>query len=135
MYSTRLIRWSGLAAMLGGLGYILPVPLYLLALELPAKLAVVVPVLWLIGLWAFYTATAERLGKLGTRALFVCFVGLGLLLVGAVIGIDTYLGNAVSWPGHGALSAGLTLIGIAAIRASAPPRWYVPPLLPGLVGL
>jgi hypothetical protein len=152
--SSNLIRWGGLAAMLGGLlwivaaiitaskprGCIGPVecdvmairdtsdvtPLLLLALMLSAVgLAGMVIRAWNTG----------RLDRLGQVSVALCAVGVMLLVLG--MGLNAI--SEVFWAfvplGGLALVIGLALVGIAALRMEALPRWAAVLLVIGSLGM
>ena len=160
MASSRLIRWSGLAAMLGGLLW--------MVLGALAHMAEATKVLGLTeaaygrmntasllllaaGLAGLYARQAGRFGRLGVAGFVLASIGLALMVLGNVIEswisdlifADVPLGEFkpgahAGWGifliGLCVLAVGLVLVGIATIQAKALPRWSrVLPLVLGLL--
>lgn len=144
MHSTKLIRWSGLAAMLGG--------------GLWAGLEIVTISAWsqsvfgftyedynriksfpllllMVGLVGFYAPQQSRAGKLGLVGVILGTVGLSLMMVGNVIefwigGGIRYGDKAISTIGWNlvligvpTLALGLVLFGLACYRAQVLLGW------------
>ncbi len=128
MASSDLVRWGGLAAMLGGALWVIVFALYALrssgpgleppyrsfeGLGFPALLSLLLIMLGFVGLHIW---RREVYGRLGT-------VGFVLALVGAVVLVV----SGASWPmglvGAFALMVGSLLVGAAALVTSALPRW------------
>ena len=162
MASPRLIRWSGLAAMLGGL---LLMVLGALAHMAEAKATKVLGLseavygrmntasllLLAAGLAGLYARQAGRFGRLGVAGFVLAFIGFALMVLGNVIEswisdlmfADVPLGEFkpgahAGWGifliGLCVLAVGLVLVGIATIQAKALPRWSrVLPLVTGLL--
>ena len=160
MASAKLIRWSGLAAMLGGL--------LLMVLGALAHMAESTKVLGLTeaaysrmntasllllaaGLAGLYARQAGRFGRLGVAGFVLAFIGLALMVLGNVIEswisdlifADVPLGEFkpgahAGWGifliGLCVLAVGLVLVGIATIQAKVLPRWSrVLPLVSGVL--
>ncbi|MGH7176887.1 MAG: hypothetical protein ACREJC_05870 [Tepidisphaeraceae bacterium] len=160
MASPRLIRWSGLAAVLGGV--------LLMVLGALAHMAEATKVLGLseaaygrmniasllllaASLAGLYARQAGRLGRLGVAGFVPAFIGLSLMVLGNVIEswisdlifADVPLGEFkpgahVGWVifliGLCVLAVGFVLVGIATIQAKVLPRWSrVLPLVTGLL--
>jgi hypothetical protein len=152
--SSNLIRWGGLAAMLGGLLWIVAAiitaskprgcigpaecdvmamrdtsdvaPLLLLALMLSAVgLAGMVIRAWNTG----------RLDRLGQVSVALCAVGVMLLVLGMGLNAISEVFWALVPLGGLALVIGLALVGIAALRMEALPRWAAVLLIIGSLGM
>ncbi len=142
MSKSNLIRWGGLAAMLGGVLFIAkmlydandapPWPT-----DITDTLIFTVPLLWLVGVAGLYARCRESLGRLGKAGFIVPFIGAAASVVGAigvfVIGVDS-LWDVFAY-GLLALLAGLMLVGIATIRADALRQSSALPILIGVLGL
>ena len=160
MVSRRLIRWSGLAAMLGGLLFMVLGRLAgmaeatkVLGLTEGAYSRINTASLLLLtaGLAGLYARQAGRSGRLGVAGFVLAFMGLALMVLGNVIEwwisdlifADVPLGEFkpgahAGWGsiliGLCVLAVGLVLIGIATIQAKVLPRWSrVLPLVTGLL--
>jgi hypothetical protein len=152
--SSNLIRWGGLAAMLGGLLWIVAAiitaskprgcigpaecdvmamrdtsdvaPLLLLALMLSAVgLAGMVIRAW----------NAGRFDRLGQVSVALCAVGVMLLVLGMGLNAISEVFWALVPLGGLALVIGLALVGIAALRMEALPRWAAVLLVIGSLGM
>lgn len=152
--SSNLIRWGGLAAMLGGLLWIVAAiitaskprgcigpaecdvmamrdtsdvaPLLLLALLLSAVgLAGMVIRAWNTG----------RLDRLGQVSVALCAVGVILLVLGMGLNAISEVFWALVPLGGLALVIGLALVGIGALRMEALPRWAAVLLVIGSLGM
>ena len=159
MTSPKPIRWSGLAAMLGGVLWMVLVPLAgmtesrkVLGLTEGAysRMNTASMVLLIGGLVGLHARQQSRSGRLGLAGFVMSFVALTLMFVGNVIewwisdlAFDTIEGEFkpgahAGWGsfllGLVLLSVGLVLLGIATIRAKLLPRWSrVLPLAIGLL--
>ena len=152
--SSNLIRWGGLAAILGGLIWIVAAiitaskprgcigpaecdvmamrdtsdvtPLLLLALMLSAVgIAGMVIRAWNTG----------RLDRLGQVSVALCAVGVMLLVLGMGLNAISEVFWALVPLGGLALVIGLALVGIAALRMEALPRWAAVLLVIGSLGM
>jgi hypothetical protein len=152
--SSNLIRWSGLAAMLAGVLWVVPAiitafkprgcigpeecdvmamrdtsdlaPLLLLALMLSAVgLAGMVIRAWNTG----------RFDRLGQVSVALCAVGVMLLVLGMGLNAISEVFWALVPLGGLALVIGLALVGIAALRMEALPRWAAVLLVIGSLGM
>jgi hypothetical protein len=157
------VRWSGLAAVLGGVLWVLLVPLitltypgrtgwasvetiFSLAWEDYNKLLPIVLLLLLVGLTGLTAKHGRRSGSLGRVGLVVALFGLGLMLLGNVgefwiaggIRVGMTSAALVGWMsyslGYLLLSIGLVLLGIAALRKKLLPYGNAVPLTLGLRG-
>ncbi len=136
MPSPNLIRWGGLAAMVGGALWVVVFTIYALrpsgpgleppyrsfeGLYLPNLVAVVLIV---AGIVALHARLRSLYGRVGT-------VGFVLALVGAAVLVI----SGASWPwelvGAIALLLGSLLMGMAIVVANAPPRWGAIALIVG----
>ena len=152
--SSNLIRWCGMAAMLGGMLWIVAAiitafkprgcigpaecdvmamrdtsdvaPLLLLALLLSA--------MGLAGMFirARNTGRLDRWGQIGVA---LCAVGVALLVVGMVLNAISEVFWALVPLGGLALVIGLALVGIAALRMEVLPRWAAVLLVIGSMGM
>jgi hypothetical protein len=143
--SSELVRWGGLAAMLGGIAYVVNVVLGLLVSEtttsvvhlLADSFAVVPVLLTLVGLVGFHTLQKANYGGIGRGGFYTVVVGL----LAQVLGTITHLSGseALEWlvfpVGIGLMIVGLVLYGVATLQARVLPRWcglgfiVVPPLV------
>ena len=105
MSSSDLIRWGGLAAMLGGLASLLNVLLGLLVSEtstsvvhlLADSFAVVPLLLILVGMVGFHTLQKANYGGIGRGGFYTVVLGL----LAQVLGTITHLsGSEALWCGH-----------------------------------
>jgi hypothetical protein len=117
--SSDLIRWSGLAAILAGVGLISDI---LFKVALPDLLAALLMVVGLLGL---HTVQKDDYGWIGRVGFWTVVVGS----LGQVLGVTVFwLGSAAliwlaSPVGFVAVPIGLMLYGIATLQARALPRW------------
>ena len=119
MSSSDLIRWSGLAAILAGVGLISDI---LFKVALPDLLAALLMVVGLLGL---HTLQKNDYGWIGRVGFWTVLVGS----LGQVLGVVVFwLGSAAliwlaSPVGFVAVPIGLMLYGIATLQARVLPRW------------
>ena len=162
MASQRLIRWSGLATMLGGLLFMVLWRLAgmaestkVLGLTESAygrmnTASLLLLTAGLAGLY-LYARQAGRFGRLGAAGFVLAFIGVALMVLGNVIEWwisdlmfadvplgefkpGTHAGWGMFLIGLCVLAVGLVLVGIATIQAKALPRWSrVLPLVTGLL--
>jgi hypothetical protein len=143
MSSSNFIRWCALAAIVGGVVYASLGLLGLLVRYLysPSSELDIPPVsryiesiflfLLLVGVMAaiaaLHTLQRERYGLLGMLAALIAFVGVALILVGAVM--ETLVGPAFGpsllflIPGLSIATVGLLTLGSATIGTRALPWW------------
>ena len=134
MSRARLLRWSGLAAMLGGIVWLSAIVLYGFQPEGPpgmwrqgwfspntaiaAALALI-----LLGVLATHARQRARAGRLGLAAVVLACLGLALL---AAVRLAVDLELVPAWPTVGGAFAvffvGLLLLGVSIIRAAVLPR-------------
>ena len=160
MSSRRLIRWSGLAAMLGGLLWMVLGALAgmtggstkVLGLTEGAysRMFTVSLLLVTAGLAGLYARQAGRFGRLGAAGFVLAFIGLALMVLGIVIEWwisdlifadvqpgqfkpGAHAGWGIFLVGFCVLAVGFVLVGIATIQAKALPRWSR--ALPLVIGL
>ena len=126
--SSGFIRWAGLAAMLGGVLWIVVFTLYALrpsgpgvtppyrsfeGLYLPNLVSVVLIVARIV---ALHSRLRSLYGRLGTAGFILALVGAAVLVI-----------SGASWPwelvGAIALLLGSLLMGVAALVVKAPLRW------------
>ena len=142
MSPSELLRWSGLAAVLGGVLFFAKI-LWEMAGVVPLNttditdtLFFVVPLLWLAGLSGFYARCAERYGPLGNTGFMVSLGGLAVGTIGSLIGAWIEPLRLAYWLGFRFLCLGLVLLGIATIGARALlDGRSILPLVLGLLGL
>lgn len=159
-----LARWGGAAVILGGVLWMVLVPLITLtypgragwgrtdtllglAWEDYNRMLPVVLLLLLVGLAELRGRYAARSGRLGKVGLILALIGLALMLVGNVVefwvagGIRERMTtiDLIGWIGYSLgyllLAVGLVLLGVATLRAQVLPRWNGVPLLIGLLVL
>jgi hypothetical protein len=162
--SSSLVRGSGLAAILGGISWLLLVPVitltypgrtgcsslqtvFSLGWEDYNKLLPAVLLLLVVGLAGLTAQYGPRSGKLGRAGLVVALFGLGLMFLGSVGefwlagGIRTGITSGVllGWMsyslGYLLLSVGMVLLGIAALRKRVLAYGNAVPLILRLLGL
>jgi hypothetical protein len=142
MSPSEFLRWSGLAAVLGGVLFSAKI-LWEMAGVVPLNttditdtLFFIVPLLWLAGLSGFYARCTERYGPLGNTGFMLSLAGLTVGTIGSLVGAWIEPLWLAYWLGFRFLCLGLVLLGIATIGARALPRgWSVLPLVLGLLGL
>ena len=144
MSSSNLIRWGGIAALIGGVLYVLTGIMSLFAPQeevLDSFTDYLIEVLFVLALVGTLVAIAglhvlqkERYGRLGAAGSLTAFVGHVLLLVAAATTILTgrealdiiyLLGSLVAL-------VGLTLLGAMTLRARVLPKWCGVLLIVGL---
>jgi hypothetical protein len=130
MSSSDLIRWGGLAAMLGGVVWIAYALFGLAGANLveSGPLDILIIIAWLlqvVGLVGFHALQKENYGRIGRAGFYTFIVGapvqsLGLLLV--LVGSETPGELLIGVGGLGIL-VGLVLYGAATLQARVLPRW------------
>jgi hypothetical protein len=136
MAYANLVRWGGLAAMVGGVLWVVVFVLFALRpsgpeLQPPYRsfeglgVAVVLSLLLIVvGLVGFHTRSRGAYGGLGTAGFVLALVGAALSIV-----------SVGSWPliliGSYALMLGSLLVGAAAFGARTLPRWGTAVLMVG----
>lgn len=142
MHSAKLIRWSGLLAMVGGVIWTgswilkaqdrLDVPA---AIHTGAVLALML--FFMAGLAGFYARQAGKTRKLGKTGFIISLAGLGTMLIGNLIEVGfkptDHLGWAMEIVGFVVMPIGFILLGDATLRAKVLPGWRRP--LPLIIGL
>ncbi len=157
--SSSFIRWSGTAAMLGGVlwvpygifemlepwgtdtvyrddvgyGVITNTSLFV-AYSLPGGLALLLTSLGLLGALAVLRQPAGRLGRVARIVTYLA-VALALLSLGGAIALFDPVFTAGRIFGTLALGVAAFLAGVAARRRGAAPGWEIALLLLGLVGM
>jgi hypothetical protein len=141
MSPSEFLRWSGLAAVLGGVLFSAKI-LWEMAGVVPLNttditdtLFFIVPLLWLAGLSGFYARCTERYGPLGNTGFMLSLAGLTIGTIGSLVGAWIEPLRLAYWLGFRFLCVGLGLLGIATIGARALHGWSVLPLVLGLLGL
>src|ERR687889_727671 len=130
MSSLNLIRGGGLAAMLGGVVWIIYTLLGLAGGDLQESnpLDILIIIAWLlqvVGVVGFHTLQKRNYGRIGRGSFYTFIVGaptqaLGLLLV--LAGSKT-LGELLIGVGGLGIMVGLILYGAATLQAKVLPRW------------
>ena len=160
MSSSRLIRWSGLLAILGGAIWTAAWILNGLTedgtrtvLELSEggyrRITNAALLLFMVGLVGFHKRQAGRSGKLGTRGLIVALVGCALMIIGNVFEFGL-IGGIPDGERPGMMMGwiifalglifivpmGLVVFGVGVIKAKVLPSWSrALPLVIGLISL
>lgn len=145
MSSSPLIRWSGLASLLGGLWWAVAMvyhgvqEMVFASAESDAfeKLSFLPLLLLMLGLVGVHKRQAGRTGWLGWTGFGVALIGLAVALVGTIgdLWLDVASGGPIFFVGFVIVFIGLVLFGIATRRANVLPRWRSIPFLMGVVGL
>jgi hypothetical protein len=135
------LRWSGMAAMVGGVLLVVaalldPEPGQFRVPSIAGDMIVMVEVLLLIGLAGLYARLEKSSGHLGRAGFLVAMIGGGLAVAGLVlndrIGVDP--GEWLFAYELSAVSVGLVLIGLDAVRSHSALIWRPLPLMLGLLG-
>jgi hypothetical protein len=163
MRSSTFIQWSGLAALFGGLLSILFAYFYvfthgstqhnrdatLLGLTSTqyARLAVIWPLLILVGLMGLHARHSRRAERLERTGFIIAFIGTIILAVSYVLQVWIvdpdqhfyslpvqvgWLLQLLAYPVH---ATGMVVLGIATLRAKVLPRWRSLPLMIGVLTL
>jgi hypothetical protein len=129
--SSNLVRWGGLAAMLGGVmwvvlglsavvGYLQAIPgredvvLFIVALLLTAT-----------GLVGLHSLQKGSYGLLGRTGFYIALAAVAARILGAVVFLAG--SSALEWisfPGTLGMLVGFVLYGFATLQARVLPRWY-----------
>jgi hypothetical protein len=162
--SSRLIRLSGLAAILGGVLWIAVRVLVLLepppfSYDAYNRMFVAPLLLLLVGLLGLSVRRAGGRRRLARTGIVMAFAGCALLIAGNAAEFwlvlvqskpnanaayqsgaeEVWIGSEIGWIlfllGFLILSIGLVLFGVAAVRANELPRWRALPLMVGVAGL
>jgi hypothetical protein len=138
MSSSNWVRLGGLAALLGGVTFIVVEPLYLTSPESDLVTAVtdVAIIFILVGMAGLHTLQKGNYGLLGRIGLYMFVVGALIEVLGSVL--VTVAGNALEWVmvvGFMTVILAAILYGAATLRARILPRWcgvgfIVAPMLP-----
>lgn len=160
MLSMTLIRWGGLAAMLGGLLWIahaivvasMPEGCIGLECDMPdrsirdssvaAPLFLSALLLIALGVGGLVARAQDsaRFGTLGCIGLVAAVVGVGLVVTGGLVQALFFAGDfpympLVVIPGGLAVIIGFLLLGIAFLKVGVLPRWAGAPLILGTLAL
>lgn len=131
MVFSNLVRWGGLAAMLGGLTWVVlglgAVVGYLQAI--PGREDVVLFVVALLltatGLVGLHTLQKGSYGRLGQTGFYIALAAVAARILGAVVFLAG--SSALEWislPGTLGMLVGFVLYGFATLQARVLPRWY-----------
>ena len=148
MHSAKLIRWSGLLAIAGGViwtaSWILnwftrDATRAVLGLSERGWRRMLDPAMlfFMAGLAGFYARQAGKTRKLGKTGFIISLAGLGTMLIGNLIEVGfkptDHLGWAMEIVGFVVMPIGFILLGVATLRAKVLPGWRRP--LPLIIGL
>jgi uncharacterized protein YjbI with pentapeptide repeats len=142
MTSTKFVVWGGLSSVLGGVLWIVMslsrAPERLLESAGPSFIPLM---LFLVGLAGLYAGWRGEV-RLEVKAGFILTLpGFAIAIIANIIGLylsdpePPALAARIQLGGIAVLSIGMTLLGVAAIRAKALPRWSWTPLVAGLPGI
>jgi hypothetical protein len=161
--SGLLVRWSGLATMLGGLLYIALNVIYFvfthgstqsarkgilfgLGAADYGRLDVIWPVLLMLGLAAFHNRQPRHLGRSGQWGFIAAMICLAALALSVVLqfwivdweadfnSIPVNLGFFLGLLSYIVLAIAMIVYGIATVRVGVRPLWRALPLAIGLLG-
>jgi hypothetical protein len=131
MVSSNLVRWGGLAAMLGGvmwvvlgLGAVVGVLKAIPGRE-DVVLFVVALLLTAAGLVGLHTLQKGNYGLLGQAGFYIALAAVAARILGAVVFLAG--SSALEWislPGTMGMLVGFVLYGFATLQARVLPRWY-----------
>jgi hypothetical protein len=142
--SSNLIRWSGLAAMLGGALWVVKGGLILAGVIDLGELLIVAQLLFAVGLIGLHSRLAGRGGRLGRIGGFLAYAAAALSVVNAPYSVffaedgpqTPFPFNVTYAIAALAIFVGLVLLGLATLRAEIlPRRWRALPLAIGLLAL
>jgi hypothetical protein len=142
--SSRLIRWSGLAAMLGGALWVVKGGLIMSGVLDLGELLIVAQLLFAMGLMGLHWRLGGRGGWLGRVGGFLAYVAAALSGVNAPYAVffaedgpqTPFPFNVTFAIAALVIFVGLVLLGLAALRAEIlPRRWRALPLASGLLSL
>lgn len=142
--SSNLIRWSGLAAMLGGALWVVKGGLILAGVVDLGELLIVAQLLFAVGLIGLHSRLGGRGGRLGRIGGFLAYVAAALSVVNAPYSVffaedgpqTPFPFNVTYAIAALAIFVGLVLLGLATLRAEIlPRRWRALPLAIGLLAL
>lgn len=138
MSLSNWIRWGGLAALLGGVTFVVVEPLYLMSpgSDLVALVTDVAIIFILVGLVGLHILQKGSYGLLGRLGFYIFVVGALIEVLGSVLVIAA--GDALEWVmvvGFMTVILAAILYGAATLRAGVLPRWcgvgfIVAPMLP-----
>ena len=141
--SSNLIRWSGLAALLGGAMWVVKGGLIMLGGPDP-NLFVPAQLFFALGLLGLHTRLAKRGGRLGRIGGGLAYAAVALSMVNTPYSVffaergpqTPFPFNVTYFLASLAIFIGLVFLGIAALRANVlPGRWRILPLIVGLSAL
>ena len=151
--SSNLIRWSGAAAVLGGILWIVPAivtafkPRGCIGLECEVStmrdtsdvtpfllLALLLSTVGLAGV-AIQAWNIERFGRLAKAGVALYGVGVALFVLGTILTAISEVFWVLMLPAGLALIAGLVLTGIAAFKTGVLPRWVAVLLVIGSLAM
>ncbi|MCH7777906.1 MAG: hypothetical protein IH878_15450 [Gemmatimonadetes bacterium] len=127
MASSKLIRWSGLVSMVGGLLVIASAAIELLGGSPPDVMEFVTFLLLLLALIGLYVRQARKAGALGAIGFLLAFIATALWA--SLFYADAFYGGppqevtAVFFAAYLSFPLGYLLFGIATMRAGMLPRW------------
>jgi hypothetical protein len=131
MLASNLIRWCGLAAIVGGVAWALASVLPLVSppgdwTRRTSLLFIIAVLLMIVGLFGFHALQKESYGHFGRAGVWTVIVGSSALVLGLVVYLPS--GNRVLlwlvYPvGYLIQLVGLVLYGTATLRARVLPPW------------
>jgi hypothetical protein len=129
--SSNLVRWGGLAAMLGGVMWVvLGLGAVVGVLQaIPGREDVVLFIVALLltaaGLVGLHTLQKGSYGRLGRAGFYISLTAVTARILGAVVFLAG--SSALEWislPGTLGMLVGFVLYGFATLQARVLPRWY-----------
>ena len=130
MSSSGLIRWGGLAAMVGGLMWVVKGGSILLTGQQPPVVFEAALLLFAVGLLGLHDRLEGRGGPLGKAGVLVAYAALAAAALVLVAPLPPFYAVAGFGP-----FLGLVLVGSASLQARVfPPPWSALPLAMGLGG-
>jgi hypothetical protein len=129
--SSNLVRWGGLAAMLGGVMWVvLGLGAVVGVLQaIPGREDVVLFIVALLltaaGLVGLHTLQKGSYGRLGQAGFYISLTAVTARILGAVVFLAG--SSALEWislPGTLGMLVGFVLYGFATLQARVLPRWY-----------
>jgi hypothetical protein len=129
MSSSDLIRWGGLAAIAGGVVWVVDSGLLLLAMPESAVtdvLFVIAALCTIGGVVGFHALQKDDYGRIGRGGFWTVVVATLALVVGLIVSLlgSTALGRLELFPvGTLAVFIGFVLYGVATLQARVLPRW------------
>lgn len=128
--ASNLVRWGGLAAVVGGLMWVIKGGTILLTGQQPPAVFEAALPLFAVGLLGLHARLDGRGGSLGKAGVLVAYAGLASAAIVLIAPLSPFYAVAGFGP-----FLGLVLLGSATPRAKVfPPTWSALPLAMGLGG-